>query len=39
MSNTFDVIVIGVGAMGAAACHHLARRKVRVGAGAVRHSA
>jgi sarcosine oxidase len=28
--TTYDVIVIGVGAMGAAACHHLARRGVRV---------
>ncbi len=28
--NHFDVIVIGVGAMGAAACHELARRGVRV---------
>src|SRR5579864_298322 len=30
MSELFDVIVIGVGAMGASACHHLARRGVRV---------
>src|SRR5882724_10839938 len=30
MSNTHDVIVIGVGAMGSAACCHLARRGVRV---------
>src|SRR6184192_4380298 len=30
MAKTFDVIVIGVGAMGAAACWHLARRGVRV---------
>ena len=28
--NTFDVIVVGVGTMGAAACFHLARRGVRV---------
>lgn len=30
MSNAFDVIVIGLGAMGAAACHHLAARGHRV---------
>lgn len=30
MSSEFDVIVIGVGGMGAAACYHLARRGVRV---------
>jgi sarcosine oxidase len=30
MSKTFDVIVAGVGAMGAAACWHLARRGKRV---------
>ena len=30
MSRNYDVIVIGVGAMGAAACWHLARRGVRV---------
>jgi sarcosine oxidase len=30
MSRQFDTIVIGVGAMGAAACHELARRGVRV---------
>jgi sarcosine oxidase len=30
MSERFDVIVIGVGGMGAAACYHLARRNVRV---------
>jgi sarcosine oxidase len=30
MGNSYDVIVIGVGAMGAAACHQLARRNVRV---------
>jgi len=30
MANTFDVIVIGVGAMGSAACYQLARRGVRV---------
>src|SRR3954451_2592027 len=29
-TNHFDVIVIGVGAMGASACWHLARRGVRV---------
>src|SRR3954470_9917317 len=28
-ANEFDVIVIGVGAMGASACWHLARRGVR----------
>jgi sarcosine oxidase len=28
--NTFDVIVIGLGAMGSSACYHLARRGVRV---------
>ena len=30
MSRTFDVIVVGVGAMGAATCYHLAKRGVRV---------
>src|SRR5947207_14247078 len=30
MSEHFDVIVIGVGGMGSAACCHLARRAVRV---------
>ncbi len=30
MEKPFDVIVIGVGTMGAAACYHLARRGVRV---------
>ncbi len=30
MPESFDVIVIGVGGMGAAACYHLARRGVRV---------
>ena len=30
MAQTFDVIVIGVGTMGAAACYHLAQRGVRV---------
>src|SRR5690349_23859960 len=30
MSESFDVIVIGLGAMGSAACYHLARRGVRV---------
>lgn len=30
MSKTFDVVVAGVGAMGAAACWHLARRGLRV---------
>src|SRR5215211_5081779 len=29
-STTFDVIVVGVGSMGSAACYHLARRGVRV---------
>ena len=29
-SNKFDVIVVGVGAMGAATCWHLARRGIRV---------
>jgi sarcosine oxidase len=29
-SSTYDVIVIGVGGMGSAACHHLARRGIRV---------
>ncbi|WP_407530217.1 N-methyl-L-tryptophan oxidase [Methylobacterium oryzisoli] len=29
-SNTYDVIVLGVGGMGSAACWHLARRGVRV---------
>ena len=28
--RTFDVIVVGVGSMGSAACYHLARRGVRV---------
>lgn len=28
--NTFDVVVIGLGAMGSSACYHLARRGVRV---------
>jgi sarcosine oxidase len=30
MARDFDVIVIGVGAMGSAACYHLARRGLRV---------
>ncbi len=30
MNQHFDVIVIGVGGMGSAACYHLARRGVRV---------
>jgi sarcosine oxidase len=30
MASDFDIIVIGVGAMGSAACYHLARRGVRV---------
>src|SRR5258706_2576614 len=30
MAESYDVIVVGVGAMGAAACWHLARRGVRV---------
>src|SRR3954470_12851039 len=30
MQDRFDVIVIGVGGMGSAACYHLARRGVRV---------
>jgi sarcosine oxidase len=30
MGNRYDVIVIGVGSMGAAACYHLAKRGVRV---------
>src|SRR3954469_1805169 len=30
MRNSYDVIVVGVGAMGASACFELARRKVRV---------
>ena len=30
MSNNYDVIVAGVGAMGASACWHLARRGLRV---------
>ncbi len=30
MPNSFDVIVVGVGSMGSAACYHLARRGVRV---------
>src|SRR5438067_12854062 len=29
-SNSYDVIVVGVGAMGASTCWHLARRGVRV---------
>ena len=29
-ANTYDVIVLGVGGMGSAACWHLARRGVRV---------
>jgi sarcosine oxidase len=29
MANTFDVIVIGVGAMGASTCFHLARRGIK----------
>ncbi len=29
-TNAFDVLVIGVGSMGAAACYHLAKRGVRV---------
>ena len=29
-NRSFDVIVVGVGAMGSAACHHLARRGSRV---------
>ena len=28
--QTFDVIVVGIGAMGSSACHHLARRGARV---------
>lgn len=28
--NTFDTIVVGIGAMGSSACYHLARRGVRV---------
>ena len=30
MSSAYDVIVLGVGAMGSAACHQLARRGARV---------
>src|SRR5687768_8474190 len=30
VSNSFDVIVVGVGGMGSAACCHLAKRGVRV---------
>src|SRR3982750_2475482 len=30
MDERFDVIVVGVGGMGSAACYHLARRGVRV---------
>src|SRR3954462_14319334 len=30
MRNTYDVIVVGVGAMGASTCFELARRNVRV---------
>src|SRR5688572_13584370 len=30
VGNSFDVIVVGVGAMGSAACYHLAKRGVRV---------
>lgn len=30
MSETYDVVVVGLGAMGTAACDHLARRGVRV---------
>ena len=30
MSSAYDVIVLGVGAMGSAACHHLASRGARV---------
>ena len=30
MGQRFDVIVVGVGAMGSAACYHLARRGLRV---------
>lgn len=30
MANTYDVIVIGVGAVGAATCYHLAKRGLRV---------
>src|SRR3954469_4024914 len=30
MQDRFDVIVVGVGGMGSAACYHLARRGVRV---------
>ena len=30
MTNHFDVIVVGTGTMGAAACYHLARRGVKV---------
>lgn len=30
MNETYDVIVVGVGGMGSAACEHLARRGVRV---------
>ena len=30
MTNRYDVIVVGVGGMGSAACFHLARRGLRV---------
>ena len=30
MGNSFDVIVVGVGAVGSATCYHLAKRGVRV---------
>lgn len=30
MSNTYDVIVVGLGAMGSAACHHLCKQGMRV---------
>ena len=30
MTPTYDVIVVGLGAMGSAAAYHLARRGVRV---------
>jgi sarcosine oxidase len=30
MSSTFDVVVVGLGAVGSAVCHHLARQGVRV---------
>jgi sarcosine oxidase len=29
-NQRFDAIVVGVGAMGCAACHHLARRGLKV---------